>query len=220
MSGISIIARRFAELLEQADAVAATKHLERSDYTGETQEIDRTLLLNWKVKVRNLLGIACGAESEHYRQFEASAQPSMVRTSLGELVELRAVFEAAKEDYDGGYLNSVRNLVQAEVFDSELDQARALLNGGYSSPAAVVAGVVLETALRQLCIDRQIPIGKLDKMNADLAKAGVYNLLKQKQITALADIRNNAAHGHPEQFTDRDVATMIASVESFLADHL
>ena len=45
-----------------------------------------------------------------------------------------------------GYLNSVRNLVQAEVFESELDQARELLSGGYSSAAAVVAGVVLDYA--------------------------------------------------------------------------
>jgi hypothetical protein len=54
--------------------------------------------------------------------------------------------------------------------------------------AAVIAGTVLETALRQLCLDR---------MNADLAKAGVYNSLMQKRITALAAIRNRAAHGKP-----------------------
>jgi hypothetical protein len=57
-------------------------------------------------------------------------------------------------------------------------------------------------------------------MNAELAKAGRYNMLIQKQITAHADIRNNAAHGHPEKFTDEDVRGMIAWVENFVAAQL
>ena len=55
-------------------------------------------------------------------------------------------------------------------------------------------------------------------MNTDLAKAGVYNKLVQKQITALADIRNSAAHGRPEQFTKDDVASMIKEVQRILAN--
>jgi hypothetical protein len=63
-------------------------------------------------------------------------------------------------------------------------------------------------------------VGKLDKMNADLAKADTYHLLVQKRITAIADIRNNAAHGHPEHFTAKDVEDMISYIEGFLAAHL
>jgi hypothetical protein len=81
----------------------------------------------------------------------------------------------------------------------------------------VIAGVVLETALRQLCDRENIPHGKLDKMNADLAKAGKYNKLMQKRITALADIRNSAAHGNFNQFTQQDVENMMNEVEQFLA---
>ena len=57
-------------------------------------------------------------------------------------------------------------------------------------------------------------------MNTELAKANVYNLLVQKRLTAIADIRNNAAHGHPEQFQPSDVADMIAYVEGFIAQYL
>ena len=59
---------------------------------------------------------------------------------------------------------------------------------------------------------------KLDTMNADLAKAGVYNLLKQKQITALADLRNKAAHGLGG-FTSKDVESMIQDVRRFMEDY-
>jgi len=133
---------------------------------------------------------------------------------------LKAIFSAAKEDFHGGYLSSVRALVQAEVFDSELEQANELLSSGYCAAAAVIAGVFLETALRDLCDRNGIPHGKLDKMNADLAKASVYNILNQKRITALADIRNSAAHGKPDTFTNQDVDSMIKDVNRFLSDYL
>lgn len=45
-------------------------------------------------------------------------------------------------------------------------------------------------------------MGKLNKMNEDLAKAGVCSPLRQKRIAALADIRNSAAHGHADKFTE------------------
>lgn len=134
--------------------------------------------------------------------------------------ELRAIFIAAKEDYEGGYINSIRNLVQAEVFDSELDQARELLSSGYRLPAAVVAGTVLETTLRQMCSDRNITTGKLDKMNADLVKSGAYNTLMQKKITALADLRNKAAHGRSDEFSPHDVSDMISQVRDFVRDQI
>jgi hypothetical protein len=91
------------------------------------------------------------------------------------LLRQQAVLLAAKDDYDGGYLNKIRDLIQAEVFESELEQAQELFRADYLSAAAVIAGVVLETTLRRMCQDHGINLAKLDKMNADLAKAGVYN---------------------------------------------
>ncbi|WP_205987927.1 DUF4145 domain-containing protein [Pseudoalteromonas sp. MEBiC 03485] len=101
-----------------------------------------------------------------------------------------------------------------------MEQATELLRSGYKGPAAVVAGVVLETTLRDLCIDNSIPIAKLDKMNSELAKAGVYNKLQQKRITALADIRNSAAHGDWASFKNDEVEGMISDVERFLSYYL
>ena len=141
-------------------------------------------------------------------------------TNYGIFKSLKAVFLAAKEDFEGGYLSSIRMLIQAEVFDSELEQANELLSSGYSAAAAVIAGVVLETALRELCDKEGISHGNLNKMNTDLAKAGIYNKLMQKRLTALADVRNSAAHGKSGEFTGQDVTDMIRDVSQFLANHL
>jgi len=56
----------------------------------------------------------------------------------------------------------------------------------------------------------------LDVLNAALKNAEVYNILQQKKITALADVRNNAAHGNVDQFSKEDVIDMIRDIERFL----
>jgi hypothetical protein len=215
----SILARRFGELAEQMAAVEATKRYDRSEYFSGDR-VDDEKFLNWKVKAKSLLNNSCGKESEHYSAFIEAEKPQSYVTNWESFKNLKAIFLAAREDFEGGYLRSIRSLVQAEVFSTELDQARELLAAGYKTPAAVVAGVVLETGLRRMCQDRSLELGKLDRMNAALSKDGAYNLLVQKRITALADIRNNAAHGHPDQFNEKDVGDMISYVENFLAEHL
>lgn len=212
--------QRFDELEAQAIQVEASRATRHSEMWGSGEYVDNDLLLNWKVKVRNLLSKVCGEESQHFQQFEKNENVVGYSTSYDIFKSLKAIFLAAKEDFEGGYLSSIRTLVQAEVFDSELEQANELLSSGYSTAAAVVAGVVLETALRELCDKEGISHGKLDKMNADLTKAGTYNKLVQKRITALADIRNSAAHGKPNEFTEQDVIDMIRYVNQFLANHL
>lgn len=212
--------KRFGELSDQLQSLIDSKRPYTNSFGRQCHEIDSDALIEWSVKARNLLSKVCGPESEHYRSFLENEKTVSYDLYLDKLMRIRAVFLAAKEDFEGGYLRSVRTLVQAEVFDSELEQARALFKGGYVTAAAVISGVVLETTLRELCDRTGIPHGKLDKMNADLAKAGVYNRLVQKRTTALADIRNSAAHGKPEEFSDADVESMIKDVERFIAEHL
>lgn len=211
--------RRFEELTAQIEPIEASKKHVRDNYF-DGYRIDENSLLSWQVKVRNLLSAACGKDSEHFKEFLKQQEPQSYRSGYEKFKDLCSVFFAAKEDYEGGYITSFRSLVQSELFDNELEQSEELLSNGYLTAAAVIAGVVLETSLRQLCMDRGLSTGKLDKMNADLARSGCFNLLMQKRITALADIRNNAAHGHAEKFTNSDVDDMIKQVRRFVADHL
>ena len=216
-----VIKRQFEELESQASQIEASKHSNHSEMFGSGEYVDNDLLLSWKVKVRNLLSNLCGENSQYFKQFEEEENSGIVgTTNLAIFKGLKAIFIAAKEDFENGYLSSIKTLVQAEVFDSELEQANELFSSGYSTAAAVIAGVVLETALRELCDRNEISHGKIDKMNADLVKAGVYNKLNQKRITTLADIRNSAAHGKPNEFTDQDVSDMIRDVNQFLSNHL
>lgn len=217
---IKVLEKRFAELADQLGELGATRQVKHSEMSGQNEVVDEELLLNWHVKARNLISSACGKESEHYASFLEAEKPTPWGDSYGIFKRIKAVFTAAREDFEGGYLGKVRNLVQAEIADSELDQARELLRSGYVAAAAVVAGVVLETTLRTLCDQHTIAIGKLEKMNVDLAKAGQYNVLVQKRVTALAAIRNSTAHGKTDDFQKADVKSMIAEVERFTQESL
>jgi hypothetical protein len=219
MAATPLLTQRFTELGAQLGAVEATKRHERSGLI-EGDYVDNNQFLNWRVRARDLISKVCGKESEYYRDFERHEKAYAGATNHGILLKLKSIFFAAKDDYAKGYLTSIRNLVQAEVFDNELEQATELLNGSYKLPAAVVAGVVLETTLRQMCIDKGIVQGKLNKMNDDLARVGAYNSLVQKRITALAAIRNSAAHGKPDEFSEKDVADMISQVRNFVEAQL
>ncbi len=212
---------RFEELSNEAEVISRTHQYVRTPWDDELiDKHDEDMGLTWKVKVKNLLAISCGENSQHYKEFlEVSEQKQFV-VAWDIFKRQKAVFNAAKDDFQNGYLTSIRSLVQADIFDTELDQASELLKNGYKIAAAVIAGVVLETSLRDLCNQNNLPVGKLDKMNSDLAKLGLYNKLQQKRITTIADIRNSAAHGKPEEFTNSDVKAMIADIEGFLGSHL
>jgi len=210
--------KRFADLVAQVDSIASAKTTSRNVMTGRPADyVDQNDLLNWQIKAKTLLLGVCGENSHHLESLKNAVNIPGTNTNYDVLKRQRAIFLAAKDDFEGGYLNTVRNLVQAELFTSELEQAEELLKSGYATAAAVIAGVVLETTLRDLCSTHELEHGSLNKMNDDLAKAGAYNASQKKRITALAAIRNSAAHGKPEEFSGADVKGMIDDVERFLA---
>ncbi|UBH63109.1 DUF4145 domain-containing protein [Proteus vulgaris] len=212
--------QQFNELKELADKVSGTKYNKVSEFTGSMSYVDAKYLLQWITKTDNLIANVCGKDSSYFDSFTKAKKPQGLETNLDIFNRLEAIFIAIKEDYEKGYITSYKALIQAELFENELEQAKELLSSGYITASAVIAGTVLETSLRELCKNKSIPNGKLDKMNADLAKQGVYNLIQQKAITAIAGIRNSAAHGKVNDFDKDDVKNMISSIESFLIKHL
>jgi hypothetical protein len=210
---------RFDELENEMEKVKNTKvpFVNSTSYTME-YDVDKELFIEWRIKVKNLIANACGQESVHYKAF---VEPEYgIGTYKYTFERLRSIFRAAKDDYLNGYLDNVKTLVQAEVFSDELEQAKELLTKNYHDAAAVITRIVLETYIRELCKKNNIAVGSLNKMNDDLAKAGVYNSLIQKQITALAGIGNSAAHGKKDEYTIDQVKNMISTTETLLAFNL
>lgn len=133
------------------------------------------------------------------------------------------ILKAAYEDFNEDFLFDVKSLMNAEILWDFIEQAEELLNNWYYCPAASLIGAVLEDSLRKICDKNGIDIPektKIDTLNSILAKAEIYNKLVQKEITAKADIRNNADHGHFDKFNKQDVENMIKRVRSFDCEYL
>ena len=215
------IVLRLDALIQQGQNVLQTKS--KTNDAGRTfafeSAVSSELSSQWVTSCLSILDRVFGRESDHYASFKEQAKYFETYSSA---LKALGVLKAAKDDYENGYLFDTRQLIQAEIFDEFLDQAEYLCGNGYHAPAAVVAGSVLEDGLRKLCLRSGTTLAskpKLDTMNADLAKAGTYSLLTQKQITALADLRNKAAHGKWSEFTKTNVEQMISQVRNFMQTH-
>ena len=210
-----MILDRLDELIEMGERVIQTKH-EFEVIPGVST--DCKLSYQWGTSCLSIFNKAFGPDSTHYTKFNDVFNKI---SDYGYVLSGMGILKAAREDYEKGLLFDTRVLIEAEVFDDFLEQAEYLLDSGYYQPAAVIAGSVLEDGLRKLCLrndEINLPANpKLDRMNADLAKKGVYNKLKQKQITALADLRNKAAHGNWDEFGKSDVESMIKNIREFMS---
>jgi hypothetical protein len=139
---------------------------------------------------------------------------------------LRGILQSLRDDIEAGYLTTIAELIHADVFADFLGMADELSRKGYKDPAAVVAGSVLDEHVRKLAQRNEIVIEdedgkplKADRINAELARAEVYNKLEQKNVTAWLDLRNKAAHGEYDEYDHKQVAALISSVRDFLIRH-
>jgi hypothetical protein len=199
-----IVTRRFRELQQKADAaIAAKEHgfISKEDGT-RYYKVPPALYKEWATNVLNLLQCTFGESSIHYQNFIAHYRDFDGWEST--FHDNCAIFRAAREDYEGGYLFNILTLAKTEVLTDAIDQAKELLHTGYKDPACILARVALEPALKDLCGKFGVTEANLDRMNAELCKTGAYNMAKQKQITAWAEIGNKAAHGDWGQYADRD----------------
>ncbi len=190
---------------------------------GQGGRDDDAHYLRFRTRALNLVRRVCGDGSEHHRALRQLAEDKNSSTNAYFLPHCVGIVEAAQRDFERGLLFDLRAMIAAELLGDFIDQTEFLVAEGYHVPAASLAGAVLEDTLRKLCQSLGVPVPektKIDRLNAELARAGVYDKLIQKRITALADIRNNADHGHFDKFTPEDVADMVRWIRRFAADYL
>ncbi len=214
------VLERLQELIDRGLEIEKTKKHPPPNCIGFDSTVDSQAANQWYTSAKSILGKSFGRDSEHYCLFEKCCEKRLTYSPLHKGI---GILTAAKEDLEHGYVQDIRNLVAAEMFSDLLDQASELLEAGYSGPAAVLAGAALENNLRKLSSLANVNLPdnpKLDFMNAQLAKVGTYNKLTQKRLTAIADIRNSAAHGKWGEFTSEDVGDMIKWIMSFIETHL
>lgn len=126
-----------------------------------------------------------------------------------------AILKAAQARFESS-LFDIRQLVQADLFDSELEAATELARSKFTRAAGALAGVVLERHLGQVCVNHLIKVSKkaptIADLNEALKAAEVVDLPQWRHIQHLADIRNLCDHSKKAEPTAEQVDDLLAGV--------
>ena len=127
-----------------------------------------------------------------------------------------AIVKAVRDRFESS-LFDIRKIVQADLFDSELEAAKALINHGFLRAAGALAGVVMEKHLGEICQDHSISICKKNPTIADfneaLKKKDVIDVPQWRFNQRLADIRNLCTHNKERKPSENEVLELVEGVE-------
>jgi len=126
------------------------------------------------------------------------------------------IVKAAKRRFESS-LFDIKQLVRADLFDSELDAARELNKKGFTRGSGAVAGVVLEGHLSQVCENHKIKVSKknpsINDYNQLLKDNDVIETPTWRFIQHLADLRNLCDHDKKREPKKEEIEELINGVE-------
>ena len=117
-------------------------------------------------------------------------------------------------------LFDLRKIVQADLFDNELEAAKELNKNGYTRAAGAMAGVVLERHLLEVCIQHSINISKknptINDYNDALKNNSIIDIPTWRNIQYLTDIRNLCDHKKKLEPTKAQIIDLIDGINKII----
>ena len=125
------------------------------------------------------------------------------------------IVKSIKKRFDSG-LFDIQQLVQADLFDSELEASKALCKKGFYRAAGVIAGVVLEKHLEQVSSRHDLKTRKrnptINDFNQMLYENDVVKIKDFRFIQHLTDLRNLCGHNKEKEPEKNEILDMIDGV--------
>ncbi len=126
-----------------------------------------------------------------------------------------AMVKAIKKRFESS-LFDMKQIVQADLFDSELEGATALVKHGFLRAGGAIAGVVMEKHLAEVSRNHQIRFRKKKLTIADfndaLKKANVIDTPQWRSNQHLGDLRNLCDHNKDREPSEDEVTDLISGV--------
>ena len=136
--------------------------------------------------------------------------------ALPKMKSQNSILRSAMKRFEGR-LFDVQEVLMADLFDSELDSARALNKNGFHRAAGAVAGVVLEKHLGHICGQHRLKTRKkhpsISDYNDMLKTAGTIKTAQWRYIQHLGDLRNLCDHKKEQDPSKEDVVDLVNGVE-------
>lgn len=173
----------------------------------------------WLASAQNLVHLVVNSPENPYRTSVdgicAKERGYCIHDSVGEIV---LILQSLLSDIEKGLLASIENQTKALVFDDFLDHAKEYSKQNMKNEAGVIAGVVFEDTLRNICRAKAIEERgvKLDTLITNLTKIDVLTQLKAKRARVAAHVRTKATHAQWDEFDINDVNTTIQFTEELI----
>lgn len=121
-------------------------------------------------------------------------------------------------------LFNIKELLQADIFDSELDGARELHKNGFFRAAGALCGVILEKHFAGVCVSHTIKMKKaapgISDYNEKLKEKLVIDNKTYLLIQRLGTIRNLCDHNKKQEPTKDDIEDLINGTDKILHEVL
>lgn len=129
---------------------------------------------------------------------------------------LKACFESS--------LFNIKELLQADIFDSELDGAKELYKNGFYRAAGALCGVILERHFAEVCVAHSIKIKNttpgISEFNDRLKEENVVDNKTYLLIQRLGSIRNLCDHNKKQEPTREDIDDLINGTDKVIHEVL
>jgi hypothetical protein len=160
-----------------------------------------------------LLGIRSTTDTYNNKKFDDDAVIFM-RFQMQ-----RELFVSSKIRFESSILE-LKQIVRADLFDSEIESSRELLKKGFIRAAGAVVGVIAEKHLAQLCENHSIALTNknptIGTYNDALKDNEVIDVPDWRFIQRLGDLRNLCDHNKEKDPTTENVTELIDGVDKLM----
>jgi hypothetical protein len=129
------------------------------------------------------------------------------------------ILKSARQRFKSS-LFDIRQLVAADLFDSEIEAARSLMKNKFLRATGTIAGVILEKHLAQVCDNHGIKVPKknptIGDFNELLKNADVIDTPRWRANQHLADIHNLCGHNKGKEPTEEQIQDLVDGVAKVL----
>lgn len=129
------------------------------------------------------------------------------------------ILKAAKEMLSSKLLD-LKSLVQADLFDSEIEVAKELARKGFLPATGAICGVIIEKHLHSLCERHNITITKknpgINDLCVTLRNNDIIDVPQERFIMSCADIRNICDHYKKIEVTQTQIDNLLSDTKRII----
>ncbi|MBQ2904271.1 MAG: hypothetical protein IJE48_07730 [Clostridia bacterium] len=175
-------------------------------------------VLFYKNDRRKVLDVSSYTVSDALRGIGNSRRTYGPPNALSCIYSQHKILCGCLDTFDSKIYN-IQTLLQADIFDSEIDSAKHLLKRGFFRAAGAVCGVLIEKHFSIVCQNHHITTKKKSPTIADyneVLKDNVYDTIEWRRIQRLGDLRNLCDHNKDREPTKEEVEELISGTERII----